>query len=456
MTDSDRSTALAQLLDGTISEAEAEHLLERFRMQPDLLNDAADQFCIHQLLQAVTSRQEFAARIQSSIGASSASASNIRRLESAVMKGVARGGTRQRLRTRLLPARSGHSFAVAALVGFVMLAALLLYVLSTPKTSGPSVAALSGEVRTGDSSQLQPGAMLHEGALIRTHSGTITLKYADGTVINVESGSVVCFRQSDGSKKIELQSGALAASVTPQPERRPLTVSTANASAVVVGTRFRVSFASSATELHVHEGAVTLQRTGDAESVLVKAGFWSVAREGHALLALPQTQDKPLIFELEDFGNAAGARQANGPTRQIYRERPPLGQTPSGGWAIAVPGDGTAISGDIVLPPVPHRLWICWRDENRGIVAFDVMANGKRIGSVKGSGKSTDWKWSAFEFDSTGSVTITLRSTTEGHAVSEDKLTKGSGVHGPQHPYDVVNRWDQMQITSDLQYRPDK
>ncbi|HYG76412.1 MAG TPA: FecR domain-containing protein [Planctomycetota bacterium] len=457
MTESDYSALLMQLLDGTISEVDAEKLQAAFARDPDRLTEAAEQFRIHHMLQGLKATEDFAARIQSSLRASSASESHVRRLESAVMRGVAHAGRRPKRRLRLPGESSFNFYAAAAMFGLILIGGVLLYSLSSPDIPGPEVASVTGIAHTEADRDLRPGAILAEGALVRVQNGSITLKYPDGTLITLDRGTAARFSQASGAKAIELQSGSLNASVARQAQNRPLIVSTANASAIVVGTRLRLAFANSATELHVYEGTVKFQRKSDASSVLVNSGFWSVAAADSEMVAFPQTPIMPLTFELEDFGNAGRSSQANGPTRQIYRERPPLGDVPHGGWAIAVPGIGTTVSGKVPLPSGTYRLWVRWRDENRGVVSFEVFVGEKLVGSVKGSGKSTEWKWSEFEFESKGgAAAITLRSTTEGSAIPEDKLKSGTDLFGPQHPYDVVNRWDQLQITSDMQYRPDK
>ena len=122
-----------------------------------------------------------------------------------------------------------------------------------------------GEVAVG--TPLPAGAQLVIGADAR-----LAFAYADGSRIALEPGSRLTLAAGLG-KQVEVERGGLQASVTPQPEGRPLRLVTPQGEAVVVGTRFAMAVDAQTTRLTVSEGTVRLGRAADGASCLVKAGF---------------------------------------------------------------------------------------------------------------------------------------------------------------------------------------
>lgn len=83
-------------------------------------------------------------------------------------------------------------------------------------------------------------------------------------------------------KRLSLDTGAIEASVASQPRWRPMIISTPQAEAKVVGTRFSLSALGAATRLDVLEGAVRLRKTHAASKdeprdVIVRPGQTATA-----------------------------------------------------------------------------------------------------------------------------------------------------------------------------------
>src|SRR5438876_453377 len=83
--------------------------------------------------------------------------------------------------------------------------------------------------------------------------------------------------------------GQFEASVARQRPFRPLVVTTAQAEARVLGTRFTLAATTNATRLEVADGKVRLKRLSDGEAVRVGAGNYTVAAPGYELAPQPLT-----------------------------------------------------------------------------------------------------------------------------------------------------------------------
>lgn len=124
--------------------------------------------------------------------------------------------------------------------------------------------------------QPQPGDELQLGA---DRPGF--LRYADGTVIQLQPGSRCRLADSrlasQGGKQVTLLTGALSATVAKQASGRPLLLHTPHAVATVLGTSLDLSVATNETNLEVSEGAVALARRSDTSAVTVRAGEYATA-----------------------------------------------------------------------------------------------------------------------------------------------------------------------------------
>ena len=106
---------------------------------------------------------------------------------------------------------------------------------------------------------------------------------------NARLGNLERANALGGQKALRLEAGTVHAEVAHQPEGRPLLIATADAEAVVLGTRLILGTRTSDTRLSVEKGLVRLVRTADRRSVEVPAGKRVVAEETGALIV----QDSP-------------------------------------------------------------------------------------------------------------------------------------------------------------------
>jgi hypothetical protein len=138
----------------------------------------------------------------------------------------------------------------------------------------------------------QAGAWLYPGDLVRVPaSGAASLAWDDDqTHLDLGADTELRLLNPLRGKRFVLGAGVLRAEVAPQLRWRPLTLVTAQARAVVVGTRFSLSATGGVTRLEVLEGGVRLYKTlfakGDTQKdVLVQAGEQAVAAPGVKLEA---------------------------------------------------------------------------------------------------------------------------------------------------------------------------
>ena len=123
------------------------------------------------------------------------------------------------------------------------------------------------------------GLKLLSGDIVITKSAELLTCqfYNDATRVDVLAESSLTFAISPESKRLELNSGALSADVSPQPENSPILVKTRDAEARIVGTKFTVSVEVEQTTLRVDEGHVRMKRLKDSAEVDVKTGSFAVS-----------------------------------------------------------------------------------------------------------------------------------------------------------------------------------
>lgn len=142
------------------------------------------------------------------------------------------------------------------------------------------VAEISGAVRwTGAGGEIDesPSGALPGGTMETvTPDSSATLVFKDGSKVTLAGSSVVTF-SDDGQKQVRVREGSISASVKPQKRDKPFLVRTPTALMNVLGTRFTVDSAKSATVLSVDEGAVRMMREVDGQIVNVPAGFQAVS-----------------------------------------------------------------------------------------------------------------------------------------------------------------------------------
>lgn len=97
-------------------------------------------------------------------------------------------------------------------------------------------------------------------------------------------------------KEAFLARGQLTADVTPQAPGRPMLLTTPQAQATVVGTRFTLTVDRSSTRLDVSEGGVRLSRVTGGGPTLVTASHYAVIADGNQAVVRAQTRGAALML----------------------------------------------------------------------------------------------------------------------------------------------------------------
>ncbi len=109
------------------------------------------------------------------------------------------------------------------------------------------------------------------------------LRFNDGSTIMISGSSLLTFGD-DGQKVLRLREGHLSAKVSPQPNDRPMVISTRSAVLNVLGTQFNMEADLTSTDLTVNEGAVRFKRFSDGEEVVVEAQYQVTSDQDKRLL----------------------------------------------------------------------------------------------------------------------------------------------------------------------------
>ena len=161
-------------------------------------------------------------------------------------------------------------------------------------SSGPQLAtldSLTGSVRwTGTGGQVvddvQSGRALTSGTIeCLSVDSSANLEFPDGSTVTISGMSALTI-SDDGPKELHLREGNLSATVTSQPEGRPLRLLTPTAELEVLGTQFDVIATDTQTKITVNEGVVRVTRLTDGKFTHVKAA--------HSLVATIEARD-PLV-----------------------------------------------------------------------------------------------------------------------------------------------------------------
>jgi hypothetical protein len=135
------------------------------------------------------------------------------------------------------------------------------------------------------------GIRLQPGDVLRTpEQVTAVIGFApENTRLKLLPGIELALTDLSHGKRFALGVGRLEASVARQRPYRPMLITTPQAEARVVGTRFSLTVTTNTTRLDVTEGKVKFTRTSDDVSVKVSAGHYAVAAADYELAALPFT-----------------------------------------------------------------------------------------------------------------------------------------------------------------------
>ncbi len=117
--------------------------------------------------------------------------------------------------------------------------------------------------------------------------GAADLRFPDGTRVEVQGDAAVAFPAApDAVARLEVKEGRVLADVARQPAGKPFVFATAEAEAVVLGTRLAVTAIPGLTRLDVYQGRVRLDRRQDGAVVTVGAGQYAIAEKGRPMEAI--------------------------------------------------------------------------------------------------------------------------------------------------------------------------
>jgi FecR protein/PA14 domain len=199
----------------------------------------------------------------------------------------------------LVPARPGrrrrHWPEVLALAACLALLVGLSIWYFGPTIGDPVLTGVQGvDVSIERGTEFVPasnGMRIQSGDVVRVGTNdTAAIAFGrENTRIDVRAGTELKLASLKKGKKFNLLSGTIQASVARQRPLWPMIVTTPNAEARVLGTRFTLTATTNRTRLDVAEGRVRFTRTSDGAAVKVGARHYAVVATGTELAALPQT-----------------------------------------------------------------------------------------------------------------------------------------------------------------------
>ena len=130
--------------------------------------------------------------------------------------------------------------------------------------------------------RLADGIAVAAGDVVTANDHAIELTLSDGSWLKLDHGSVM--RLGPANAAHELLSGVLTAEIESR-SSPPFVIRTADGTATVLGTRFRLSSHSAGTDLEVERGLVALASA--TASIVVSAGRHGRIAAGHAPELLP-------------------------------------------------------------------------------------------------------------------------------------------------------------------------
>ncbi len=134
----------------------------------------------------------------------------------------------------------------------------------------------------------KPKRSLLEGQTVQVVGrGAADVRFADGTRVEVQGDSSIVFPAApDAGARLVVAEGRILADVARQPAGKTFVFATAEAEAVVLGTRLAVTAIPGLTRLDVYQGKVRLDRRSDGATATVGAGQHAIAEKGRPLEAI--------------------------------------------------------------------------------------------------------------------------------------------------------------------------
>jgi len=172
---------------------------------------------------------------------------------------------------------SSSSWAMALAASLALAVGLLYWYQAQPKPEGlAQLADVRGGLVLEHDGRLVPsanGTQLYATDVVTVSAtGAATIAFPDGTRVDLNSSAKVIVNSDDGAKRIELRGGTLEASVSKQPQGKPMNFLTPHAKAIVLGTSLKLTAAASGTRLDVTHGKVRLALPQEADGLEVTEG----------------------------------------------------------------------------------------------------------------------------------------------------------------------------------------
>jgi ferric-dicitrate binding protein FerR (iron transport regulator) len=154
------------------------------------------------------------------------------------------------------------------------------------------VAGIDSFIQRGTEFVPAAGGMALQGTdvlRIGTNASATIAFGSEQTRLELSAGTELRWASLSRGKRFELKAGKIEASVARQRPFSPMIITTPQAEARVLGTRFTLSVTTNATRLDVMEGKVRLTQVSDGTAVAVPALHYALVAEATELAALPQT-----------------------------------------------------------------------------------------------------------------------------------------------------------------------
>lgn len=201
-----------------------------------------------------------------------------------------------RVATWLAGRSSFRRWSMASALAIALVTGLILWMIG-PAMGDPVLADVQGAAATIERGTARipaaRGMPLQRGDTLRTGTNaTLSLAFGkEATWLTLGGNGELKINSFRSRKQFHLRHGLLNAEVMRQRPFAPLVITTPNASATVVGTRFTLAARTNATQLDVEEGRVRLSDTtgADGRSVTVPAGWYSIVAPETELSVLPRT-----------------------------------------------------------------------------------------------------------------------------------------------------------------------
>ena len=263
----DHATLVDRLLDGSVSAAEQRLWAERCAQDPALREAVCTDWRLQRRVAGLYANQNAAMswqRIETVLEMIHAKSAEER----------AFGEVRRRIDSRRsnlrFPERK-RIFLAGSVLAACLMVGLLLFSGHKPTHGGEVVQPMGTVVvhRHGQSIPLHtPGFRFQESDLIDVGpDSSAQIALADGTELQLAASSQLAYR---GKSDFHLHEGQVSAHVAIRAPSSPLTISTAQDTSSVVGTRFLLHHRDQRTRLDVQEGIVRFTPSDSAEQLLGK------------------------------------------------------------------------------------------------------------------------------------------------------------------------------------------